>query len=175
MARAGDAEGTRGGRASLQSCVQGHTNTRGGRSPFTQPSASIRVPLCLVPGSHWRCHPHGVALGKPVCGPCCAMGHTEPCQQLCPPACAQAWLWSDMGGTVVVPPCDCAHPHMRLWSLTGVAVLVPLRGSHTRVSVFIHVCSHPHAHTEPWLYTCVAMLTHTRGHVHAHASLFSYS
>lgn len=31
-----------------------HKHTRGERSPFTQPPASIRAPLVLVPGSQWR-------------------------------------------------------------------------------------------------------------------------
>lgn len=174
MARAGDAQGTRGGRASAELRSGTHKHARGEiplhpalREHQGAPVPGARVTLVVPPP---RC-----GTGEARLRSCCAIGHTKPCQQLCPPACAQAWLWSDAAGAAVVPPCDCAHPHMGLWSLTGVAVLVPLRGSHTRMSTSIHVCSRSHTHTEPWLYTRVAVLTHTRGHVPTRAWLFSYS
>lgn len=77
---------------------------------------------------------------------------------------------SDTGGGLWLSPrviadihtCGCGH-------IQGWQCLCP----HTRLSVLIHVCSHSHTHTEPWLYTRVAGLAHTCGHLHTRAWLFS--
>lgn len=179
MARAGDAQGTRGGRASLQSSVQGHTNTRGGE-----------IPLHPAPCEHQGTPGPGARVTLAVPPPWCGTGEAPPRFLLChgshqtlPAAVSTSvctrmainvWLLLRHGGggglwlsphmIVDIHTCGCGH-------IQGWQCLCP----HTRVSVFTHVCSHSHTHTEPWLYTHVSRLTNTCGHVYTHAWLFSYS
>lgn len=165
-----------------------HKHTRGGDPPSPSPLRAVGCPCSWWPGHSDGATPAVWHWGSPFEIPAVPWVTSSPASS-CPHQRVHTYgCCSDTGGGLCLsPPCDCAHPHMWLWSPTGVAVFVPPAWlcSHTHTSVFTHVCGHSHTHTEvgsmlhtcmavlvviTGLYTCVAVLTHTHtcGCAHTH-------